>query len=204
MKFILAKKIAMQQTHKNGAVVPVTVVEAGPCIVTQVKTAATDGYDAVQLAFGKRHHMAKPQRGHVKEKGSFRWLREFRVSGDGDGLKVGDTVSVDRFSAGDMVTVAGTTKGRGMAGVVRRHGFHGGPKTHGHKDDLRMPGSIGAGGVQRVFKGMRMGGRMGSERVTIKNLKVMGVDVAKNQLIVKGAVPGARNGLLLIRSNEKE
>lgn len=202
MKFILAKKIAMQQTHKNGAVVPVTVVEAGPCLVTQVKTAATDGYDAVQLAFGKKHRMAKPQRGHVKEKGPFRWLREFRVSADGDGLKVGDTVSVDRFAIGDLVTVVGTTKGRGMAGVVRRHGFHGGPKTHGHKDDLRMPGSIGAGGVQRVFKGMRMGGRMGSERVTIKNLEVMGVDAAKNQLTVNGAVPGARNGLLLIRTNE--
>jgi large subunit ribosomal protein L3 len=200
MKHIIAKKLEMSQRYReDGTVVPVTVLEAGPCVVTQVRTPDKDGYSAVQLGFGKAKSANKPRTGHLKASGaeSPEVLREFRVDADA-GLKVGDTLDVSQFVVGQKVHVVATSKGKGFQGVVKRHGFRGGPATHGHKDNLRMPGSIGAGGIQRVFKGMRMGGRMGGDRVTVKNLEIIEVDASRNLIAVKGAVPGARGATVLI------
>ncbi len=201
MKFILGKKLEMTQKFlDDGTVVPVTAILAGPCAITQVKTVAKDGYDAVQIGFGIKKKINKPQAGHLKGLDNFRYLREVRVDelkGKED-LKHGDVIAVDAFQVGDLVKVSGNSKGKGFQGVVRRHGFSGSPATHGHKDQLRMPGSIGSTGPQRVFKGMRMGGRMGDERITVKNLKVIEIDKNKNIIFIKGAVPGARNGLVEI------
>ncbi|MFH1187549.1 MAG: 50S ribosomal protein L3 [bacterium] len=201
MKFILGKKLEMTQKFlDDGTVVPVTAILAGPCAVTQVKTVAKDGYDAVQIGFGVKKKINKPQAGHLKGLDNFRYLREVRSEElkDKEDLKRGDIIAVDNFQTGDMVKVSGISKGKGFQGVVRRHGFSGSPATHGHKDQLRMPGSIGSTGPQRVFKGMRMGGRMGDERITVKNLKVIEIDKNKNIIFIKGAVPGARNGLVEI------
>jgi len=189
----------------NGSVIPVTAVQAGPCVVVQVKTSEKDGYTAVQLGFGEKKHIKKPLIGHLKgayigkEDGGFRILREIRMDSV-EGAKRGDAVSMETFSLGEKVDVISNSKGKGFAGVVKRHHFHGHPSTHGHKDQERMPGAIGAGGVQRVFKGLRMAGRMGNERVTVKNLEIIQIDKEKGMLYVKGAVPGARNGLLLIQA----
>jgi len=202
MKAILGKKLNMTQIwNAEGKVVPVTVIEAGPCTVTQVKSAEKDGYAAVQLGFGNKKKITKPLQGHLKNLPRLRWFREVRcqVSGvSGSEVKRGDAVDVSIFAPGDIVKVSGTSKGKGFQGVVKRHGFHGSPATHGHKDQLRMPGSIGSGGVQKVFKGTRMAGRMGGERATVSNLEVVAVDKEKNQLMIKGAVPGARGGLVVI------
>lgn len=204
MKFILGKKVEMTQTWTDkGRVVPVTVIEAGPCTVTQIRTKEKDGYSAVQLGSGVRKKLTKPMRGHLKDLPQLRWLREVRcqVSGvSGPELKRGDVLDVSQFASGEMVKVTGISKGKGFQGVVKRHHFHGSPATHGHKDQLRMPGAIGAGGVQHVFKGTRMAGRMGGEQVTVRGLKVVAVDKEKNQLLLKGAVPGARGTLLMIQS----
>lgn len=201
MKFILGKKLEMTQKFlDDGTVVPVTAVLAGPCAITQVKTVAKDGYDAAQIGFGIKKKMNKPQAGHLKDLDNFRYLREVRIDelkGKED-LKRGDVIAVDSFQVGDLVKVSGNSKGKGFQGVVRRHGFSGSPATHGHKDQLRMPGSIGSTGPQRVFKGMRMAGRMGDERITVKNLKVIEIDKNKNIIFIKGAIPGARNGLVEI------
>lgn len=211
MKFILGKKLNMLQVFReDGTVVPVTKVEAGPCVVTQIKTADKNGVSAVQIGFGaqKRFRLNKARLGHLKDinvKGdeavTVRMLRDQRVSED-TGLKRGDVFTVKIFKPGEKVQVIGTSKGKGFQGVVKRHGFHGGPATHGHKDNLRAPGSIGAGGVQRVFKGMRMAGHMGDARVTVKNLEVIGVNPDNNELLIKGAIPGARNSVVLISTNE--
>lgn len=202
MKFLIGKKLEMtQEFGKDGRIVPATIVEAGPCTVTQVKTAETDGYAAVQVGFGlKKRNITKPKAGHLKELPLFLMLKEFRVS-DPSVWKRGATFDVSVFAPGEMVTVAGTVKGRGFQGVVKRHGFAGHPSTHGHKDQERMPGSISAGGVQHVFKGKRMGGRMGGNRITIKALKVIAVDIEHNRLVLSGSVPGARGSLLLIRAH---
>lgn len=198
MKFILAKKIEMTQRFaEDGAVTPVTVVEAGPCVVTQVRSVEQDGYTAIQVGFGERKHLAKPQRGHAKDLGAPRFVREFRVA-DAGAVKRGDRITVQAFTAGDIVQVVGVSKGKGYQGVVRRHGFGGSKATHGNKDQLRTSGSIGATDAARVFKGRRMAGHMGTDRVTIKNLSIIDIDTEHNLLYVKGAVPGARNGLLLI------
>lgn len=201
MKFILAKKIAMSQRYRDdGSAVPVTRVLAEPCVVTQLKTVARDGYAAVQLGSGKAKRVAKPLAGHLKGMGPLAVLREFRLpAGEAHALAVGDRITVATFAPGDVVKVTGTSKGRGFQGVVKRHHFAGQPKTHGHKDQLRMPGSSGAGGVQRVRPGKRMPGRMGVDRVTVKNLEIVAVDAAANTLDVKGAVPGSTKGLLLIQ-----
>lgn len=204
MKFILGKKIGMTQVFlDNGNVVPVTRVQAGPCVITQVKTKSHDGVDAVQVGFDqqKTFRLSKPQKGHLEainwEPGvSVRFMREIPM--DTKNLKRGDVYSATTFVVGDKVSVVGVSKGRGFQGVVKRHGFAGGPASHGHKDNLRMPGSIGAGGVQRVFKGMRMGGHMGDAQITVKNLEIIVVKADENELWVKGAIPGARNGLVLI------
>lgn len=210
MKFIIGKKLEMTQIWKGDKVIPVTRIEAGPCFVAQVKDKKTDGYEAVQLGFGERKekNIAKPQKGHLSKKNlktTIKYLREFRCDENTlKGLNVGDVVSADTFEAGNPIDVIGISKGKGFQGVVKRHGFHGQKKTHGNKDQLRMSGSIGAGGPQHVFKGVRMGGRMGDEQVTVKNLEIVEVDIDKNYLYVKGAVPGARNGLVLVVCGEGE
>ncbi len=201
MKFILGKKVGMTQVFgQNGDVIPVTKVLAGPCQVTQVKDGTKDNQVSLQVGFGemREFRMSKPHAGHVKGLEAVQDLREFGME-KVDGIERGDFITVDTFVPGDVVEVIGTSKGKGFAGVVKRHHFRGAPATHGHKHDLRAPGSIGAGGVQRVFKGMRMAGRMGGDRVTVKNLEIVAVDPATNELLIKGAVPGGKNGLLIIQ-----
>ena len=199
-KFILAEKKEMTQKFgKDGSVIPVTKVMAGPCIVIQVKTSEKDGYSAVQLGFGLKKNQSRPVKGHLKNLGNFRYLKEFKINQDqAENLAVGNPISAKIFVPGDIIKVTGISKGKGFQGVVKRHGFSGSPATHGHKDQLRMPGSIGAGGPQHVFKGTRMGGRMGGSQVTVKNLEVIEVDPEKNEIFIKGAVPGPRNNLLLL------
>jgi len=180
-----------------------TVIEAGPCLITQIKTADRDGYDAVQLGFGAAKRRNKPMRGHLKQQGDLRYLREFNVDEPSEHA-VGERVGVEIFEPGDRVNVTGTSKGRGFAGVVKRYHFAGGPKTHGQSDRHRARGSIGAGNTPgRVFKGMRMAGHMGDEQVTISRLEVLQSDPARGLLIVAGSVPGANNGLLKIRYDAK-
>jgi large subunit ribosomal protein L3 len=199
---IIGRKLGMGQIFTgNGEAEGVTAIEAGPCIVTQVKTKAKERYNAAQLGFGEAKHLNSPQRGHLKELGQFRYLREFRVA-DTEGIKVGDRIDVSLFKEGDLVDITGVSKGKGFAGVVKRHHFAGGPKTHGQSDRHRAPGSIGATtSPGRVLKGMRMAGHMGNSRVTARNLEVCKADPARNLLLVKGAVPGAKNGLLLIKKS---
>ncbi len=201
MKFILGKKIGMTQVFlPSGEVIPVTRVQAGPCQVVQIKEKGKETQNAIQLCFGeiKEFRMSKPQAGHLKDLEPARWLHDFTVDNIPT-VKRGDIVSVDTFVPGDKVAVIGTSKGKGFAGVVKRHGFHGGPASHGHKDNLRAPGSIGAGGVQRVFKGMRMAGQMGNVQVTVKNLQIVEVHPETNELYIKGAVPGGKNAFLAIK-----
>lgn len=198
MKFILGRKLEMSQIYRpDGTVVPVTLVEAGPCVVTQVKSKDVDGYAAVQLGFQPKRVLAKPQRGHLKDLEQFGTLREFRAD-DADALKRGDTIEATVFEPGDKVHVSGRSKGKGFQGVVRRYNFKGQKASHGHKDQLRAIGSIGATGPQRVFKGQRMPGRMGDENVTVRNLEI--VDVKNGVIAVKGALPGARNSVIEIVS----
>ncbi len=202
MKFILGKKMQMTQIWDKDKVLAVTPVLAGPCVVTQVKTLAADKYAAVQLSFGERKekNLNKPQRGHFKKAGVLPMhVREFRNEENKIEIKIGDQISAATFAAGDIIDVTGTSKGCGFQGVVKRHGFQGGRKSHGNKDQLRMPGSVGAKGPAHIFKGMRMGGRMGNERVTIQNLTIASVDAENNILYIKGAVPGANGGLLMIK-----
>ncbi len=203
MKFILGTKEKMTQVFdKEGLVYPTTVISAGPVVVTQIKNEDKDSYSAVQVAFGKRNkkNINKPLQGQLKDLGDFRYLKEFRLKeGDGE-YKVGDKIDLSIFEVGDEVTISSISKGKGFQGVVKRHGFHGGPRTHGQKHGEREPGSIGATGPQRVFKGTKMGGRMGSDRVTIKGLKIVQVDKENNQLLVKGAIAGRKGTLVEIIS----
>lgn len=194
---IIGKKVGMTQIFRdNGKAEAVTVVEAGPCSVIQIKTVAKEGYNAVQLGFGEAKRLKSPERGHLRGLGQFKHLREFRVDDIGD-IQV--KVDVSLFKAGDLIDVTGVSKGKGFAGVVKRHGFAGGPKTHGQSDRHRHGGSIGATtSPGRVLKGTRMAGRMGNQRVTVRKLEVLEADPVRNLLLVKGAVPGAKNGLLLI------
>ena len=183
----------------NGEVVPVTKVKAGPCQITQIKDGTKDNHKAVQIGFGdvREFRLPKPEIGHLKGLNSVHDLSDFTVESV-EGLNRGDLITVEVFSAGDIINVVGESKGKGFAGVVKRHHFHGGPASHGHKDNLRSPGTIGAGGVQRVFKGMRMAGHMGADQVTVRNLEIVEVHPETNELYIKGAVPGGRNGLLAI------
>ena len=201
---IVGKKIGMSQVFgENGKIEAVTVIEAGPCLVTQIKTAEKEGYNAVQLGYGTAKKLSKGEQGHLKELGKLRELREFRVASTAE-TKVGDKVDVGLFKTGDIVNVIGVSKGKGFAGVVKRHGFHGGPKTHGQTDRHRAPGAIGATTTPgRVLKGLRMAVHMGHEQVTQKGLKVYKTDPEHNLLLVQGAVPGAKNGLLLISKATK-
>jgi large subunit ribosomal protein L3 len=202
---IIGRKLGMGQVFaEDGKAEAVTAIEAGPCIVTQIKTNDKEGYNAAQLGFGESKRLNSPQKGHLKKLGQFEYLREFRVAGT-EGIKVGDKVDVGLFKEGDLVDVSGVSKGKGFAGVVKRHHFAGGPKTHGQSDRHRAPGSIGATtSPGRVLKGKHMAGHMGNNRVTVRHLKVYKADPERNLLLVKGAVPGARNGLVLIEKLEGE
>ncbi|MFO0718528.1 MAG: 50S ribosomal protein L3 [Candidatus Paceibacterota bacterium] len=197
MKFILGKKVNMSQIfNAKGEVVPVTVIDAGPVVVTQVKDGGKDGYKAVQVGFGERKesNIAKAQKGHFKNLGNFAHTKEFRVKSGDITIKVGDKIDVGAFVAGDAVVVSSVSKGKGFQGVVKRHGFGGGPRSHGQKHSEREPGSI-SGGVRnggRVPKNMRMAGRMGGDRMTTKNLKIVDVDTANNQILISGSIPGRR------------
>lgn len=197
MKFMLGVKGRMTQVFdETGRATPGTVVAAGTLTVTQVKTPEKDGYSAVQVGFGskKEANLSKPQQGHLKGLGAFRFLREIRGA-EGEHER-GATIDLSVFQPGDTVHVSAISKGKGFQGVVKRHGFKGGPRTHGQKHSERAPGSIGAQRPQRVLKGKRMAGRMGSDRVTVKNLKVLQVDAATNTLVISGAIPG-RPGTLV-------
>lgn len=199
MKFILGKKIQMTQIFQpDGRMVPVTLVQAGPCFVTQIKTAAAGGVSAAQIGFDESvKHLAKPQAGHLRDLPKLRFLKDLACSEIK--LKRGDKFTAEIFKPGETVEVTGFSKGKGFQGVVRRHGFHGGPASHGQKDNLRMPGSIGSKRQGPVAKGKRMAGRMGGEQVTIKNLEIVEVDAPNNLLKIKGALPGARNSLVIIK-----
>lgn len=197
-KFILAKKVSMTRTFRDdGVMQPVTILQAGPCSVTRVRSKDKDGYEAIQLGFVTKAKANKPDAGQTKALGkAFRFNKEFRTAPAG--YEIGQSLDVSQFTVGEKVKVTGWSKGRGFQGVVKRHHFHGHPSSHGHKDQLRMPGSIGAGGVQHVRKGMRMAGRMGNQQVTVPDLEVIAIKPETNELWLKGAVPGARNGLILV------
>ncbi len=199
MKFILGRKLHMTQIFDNeGVVHAATLVEASPVVVTQVKTSENDGYSAVQVASGSKNpaRISKAIKGHLKDLGAFASLREFRTSIDG--YKVGDKIDLTKFTPGDVIEVSAISKGKGFQGVVKRHGFGGGPRTHGQKHSEREPGSIGGGLRNKVPKKMRMAGRMGGDRITVKNLKVLLVDAATNTLYISGAIPGRRGTLVEI------
>ncbi len=196
----------MTQIFRDDKVIPVTLIESGPNFVIQVKTKEKDGYVAVQLGFGakKEKNIKKPQRGHLAKIQNtkykiqnLRWLKEFRD--DNTELKPGDEINVSTFAPGDKVNIIAISKGKGFQGVVKRHGFHGGPKSHGQKDRHRAPGSIGASWPQHVIKGMRMAGRMGGDKITVKNLEVVEVDKENNLMAIKGAIPGRKGTLVMIK-----
>jgi large subunit ribosomal protein L3 len=216
MKALLGTKLGMTQLFDaDGNVARVTLIQAGPCVVTQVKTTDTDGYNAVQIGFGDAKHQPKPQAGHLKAAGSnARYTREVRIkdveaghpdvkartaaSAEDLALTVGTQIDVTAFEAGDEIQVTGTSKGKGFAGTIKRHNFSRGPKTHGSRN-YRAPGSIGSGYPEHVFKGMRMAGRMGHDQVTVTGLKVVVVDADLGVLAISGAVPGPKRGLVMVR-----
>lgn len=205
-KGILGKKVGMTQVFTaDGRALPVTVIEAGPCVVIQKKTTEQDGYTAVQLGFGEKRErlFTKPLKGHFKKSGTtpMRYLRELRVD-DIDSYEVGQEIKADLFATGDKVDVIGISKGKGFAGAIKRHNFHRGPMAHGSKYH-RRPGSLGAKGPARVFKGRKMPGHMGVDRVTVQNLEVVKVDAERNILAIKGAIPGNKNGLVMVLSSKK-
>ena len=200
---IIGKKLGMTRVFRDdGEVEAVTAIEAGPCTVVQVKTTATDGYNAIQLGFSEAKKLNSPQQGHLKKLGQFKHLRELRVD-DTAGIEVGKKIDVSLFKAGDLVDVTGISKGRGFAGVVKRHHFAGGPKTHGQSDRHRAPGSLGPDRPNQVIKGKRMAGHMGMRQVTVRNLEVFQADPSRNLLLVRGAVAGGKNGLLIIKKTDK-
>lgn len=217
MKGLLGIKIGMTQIFSDaGAVTPVTLIQAGPCYITQVKTESTDGYSAIQVGFGnvEDKRLTKGEKGHLgllkttKRRSNkvippLRYLREFRTKNVTE-YHIGQPLKVDQFTIGERVDVVGTTKGRGFAGNVKRHGFSGGPKTHGQSDRLRAPGSVaGTSGVSHIFKGKRMAGRMGNERCTVQNLEVVKIDIERNLIAVKGAIPGAKGSLVILKDATK-
>ncbi|HMO79019.1 MAG TPA: 50S ribosomal protein L3 [Candidatus Paceibacterota bacterium] len=202
MKIILGTKEKMSQVFgEDGKVYPITIIKAGPVVVTQLKNKDKDGYEAVQVGFGekKSHKITKSQKGHFKDLGNFRFVKEFRTEINPE-TKIGTKLDASSFAVGDVVTISSFSKGKGFQGVVKRHGFAGGQRTHGQKHSEREPGSIGGGARAggRVAKGMRMGGRMGGDRVTIRNVKIVQVNPESNEILVKGGVPGRRGTLVEI------
>lgn len=204
MKGIIGKKVGMTQVFdERGNAIPVTVIQAGPCYVTQIRLADKDGYTAVQLGFGetKPQRLTKGQLGHLRRNNlpALRYLREFRIQGEPD-VEEGSEVKVDVFAQGERVDVIGTSKGRGFAGTIKRHNFNRQPKTHGQSDRERAPGSVGGTTTPgRTFKGQKMAGRMGNDRVTAENLEVVVIDAERNLLAVKGSVPGANGGIVVVK-----
>jgi large subunit ribosomal protein L3 len=198
---LVGRKLGMTQVFDDtGEVHPVTIIECGPNVVTQIRTTEKDGYEAIQLGFGLDKRLNKPEQGHRRASGFMsRTLRELKAD-DVNEFKVGQVIKADTFETGELVDVTGTSKGRGFQGGVKRHGFRGGPKTHGQSDRHRAPGSIGSSATPgRVFKGLKMAGHMGHERVTVQNLKVLRVDPERNLLLVQGSVPGPINGVVIVR-----
>jgi large subunit ribosomal protein L3 len=207
---LLGRKLGMTRLFDdNGVVTASTLVEAGPCFITQLKTVARDGYDAVQLGFGNKRRPTQSEKGQLKAAGlpdrhGLTHLREVPVDAL-DGIELGARIDASMFEAGELVDVVGTSKGRGFAGVMRRHNFRGGPKTHGQSDRWRHPGSVGSGTTPgRTMKTMRMAGHLGDARVTVKNLRVLSVDPDRNIVVIRGAVPGPKGGLVMIRKVELE
>lgn len=201
MKFIIGKKIEMTQLWRDNKVVAVTQIQAGPCTVTQVKKTDKDGYNAIQVGYGEKKlkNVKKPQTNHYKKSYTDKapeFVAEFKI--DNPEIEPGNMINAETFAVGDIIKATGTSKGKGFQGVVKRHGFAGQMKTHGTKDQLRMPGSAGATGPAHVFKGMRMPGQTGNERVTTTNLEIVDVDSKDNIISIKGSVPGARNSIILI------
>lgn len=193
----------MTQVWDDDKILSATLIQAGPAIVTQIRNKEKDGYNAIQIGFdATKKNLNKASKGHLKNLGNFRYLKEFRLKDSvkitESDFKVGDLIDVNSFQKGDKVKISGLSKGRGFQGVVKRHGFGGGPKTHGQKNRMRAPGSIGSTAPQRVLIGRRMAGRMGGEKVTIKNLKIISIDKDNNTLVVEGAVPGSRGVILKI------
>lgn len=203
MKALLGTKIGMTQIiSEDGRAIPVTLIQAGPVTVTQVKSVETDGYNAVQVAYGEGKNLSKAVAGHTKTaKVTPKHIREFRVDTLPEDLKVGDVIDASKFELGELVQATGTSKGKGFAGTVKRHNFNTSKKTHGGNGNVRKPGSIGSMYPQKVFKGKRMAGRMGGDRVTVKNLEVAYVDTSANLIGLKGAVPGPKKGLIIIGGN---
>jgi large subunit ribosomal protein L3 len=204
MKAILGTKEKMTQIFdENGVVHPVTVIKSGAVTIIQIKNKEKDGYDAIQVGFGERKEsrITKPLKGHFKDLGNFRYVKEFKLDEVSADLKVGDKIELSTFVKGDKVRISSFSKGKGFQGVVKRHGFAGGPRSHGQKHSEREAGSIGGGGRAggRVIKGMRMAGRTGNDRVTLKNVKVVAIDMEKNELYLQGAVPGRRGTLVEIQ-----
>ena len=203
MRGLIGKKVGMTQIYdEQGIMTPVTVVEAGPCVVTQIKTKVNDGYDAVQVGYGdrKKKHLTKPMEGHFARAkvDPKRMLVEFDML-PGFEYKLGQEFTVTLFKTGEYVDVSGTSKGRGFAGVIKRHNFHTQPRTHGTKNTYRHPGSIGqASDPSRVFKGMKMAGHYGNAKITLPNVEIVQIDKEKNQILLKGPVPGANNGIVYI------
>ena len=206
MQVILGTKIGMTQIiGDDGVVTPVTILQAGPCTVTQIKTVETDGYNAVQVGYGQGKNLSKSVSAHVKKAGekiSPKILKEFRVEEIPEGMKIGDTITIEDFKLGDKVAVTGTSKGKGYAGTVKRYNFNESRNTHGFKGNIRRVGSIGSMYPQKVFKGKKMPGRMGHDKVTVKNLTVAYVDVEKNLIGLKGAVPGPKKGIVVVEGKE--
>jgi large subunit ribosomal protein L3 len=204
MKALLGTKIGMTQViGEDGVTIPVTLIQAGPVTVTQVKSVETDGYNAVQVAYGEGKNLSKAVAGHVKPAGvTPKELREFRLDELGE-VKVGDSFNVEQFELGDSVDATGISKGKGFAGTIKRHNFKRHRKTHGGKGNTRKPGSIGSMYPQKIFKGKRMAGHMGAEQVTVKNLVVAYISAADNLIGVKGAVPGPKKGLIILNGGTK-
>ena len=206
MKVILGTKVGMTQIiGDDGVVTPVTILQAGPCTVTQIKTVETDGYNAVQVGYGTSRNLSKSVAGHAhkaSENTNPKVLKEFRVAEIPEGMKLGDNITVESFKLGDKVAATGTSKGKGFAGTVKRHNFIESRNTHGFKGNIRRVGSIGSMYPQKVWKGKKMPGRMGHEQVTVKNLVVAYIDVDKNLIGLKGAVPGPRKGIVSLEGKE--
>ena len=206
MQVILGTKIGMTQIiSEDGMVTPVTILQAGPCAVTQIKTVDTDGYNAVQVGYGQGKNLSKSVTGHVKKAGENinpKVLKEFRVDELPEGMKLGDTLTVESFKLGDKVAVTGTSKGKGYAGTVKRWNFNESRNTHGFKGNIRRVGSIGSMYPQKVWKGKKMPGRMGHDQVTVKNLVVAYIDVENNLIGLKGAVPGPKKGIVSVEGKE--
>ncbi len=204
MKFILGTKKNMAQVYdEKGNVHPVTILNAGPVVVTQVKNKKSDGYSAVQIGYGekKAKNINKAITGHLKNLGNFQYIKEYRPKDekDAEGVKVGDKFDLSVFKEGEKVTISSTSKGKGFQGVVKRHGFKGGPRSHGQKHSEREPGSISQGLRTSIRSGMRMAGRMGGDRVTVKNLKIIQIDQENRTILIKGAIPGRRGTMVEIR-----